>query len=754
MERATSGGLAAGTPEVAMAIDTSAPETPRAADDGAEGRRGLTRRRFLTYAVAAPLLTVAVRAVDGLDWVAPAAASPTPSDVVDLSDALNLAAAPTADLLIIEVRPDDRVVVHVPRAEVGQGITTAMGMIAAEELDARFDLVDVVLDDARPELVWNQLTGGSNTVHSLYTPMRTVAAAARARLVTAAAQQWRVDASTLTTRDSTVFAPDGRSASYGSLSAAAAHVTRPAVQSTPKSESDFDLIGRPTTRIDARDLVTGKAQYTLDLAVGAAAPTVVARPPTIGGSVVSFDASAARAMPGVLGIAPIPSGIAVAATTFGQAQAARDALKVEWAPGPNANTSDAQIRALLIAAAPPFVVPPLGSLVIDRAFDFAFAPHAPLEVLTCVADVRAGSAELWYGAKSPIVASQEVAAAIGLPADAVKLHVVRSGGSFGHRLFFEPAIESAQISKALGRPVKLMWTRNDDMRHGRMRPASHHKVRAATLLGKVLTYEHRHATLPVDFSHGLGEALTAEGFGVAPETVTQGVFNLTQNLPYDFGVATQSLTDVPFPFPTGSWRSIYSGQAGTANEIMVDEIARAFHADPLTFRLQKLSDARTHAVLQQVAQQGAWGRAMKPGTAQGLGIHKEYKSVVAFLVEIDCRDASAPRVTSGFCAVDAGRAINPRGLEAQMQGVLIDALSITLYAGLHIDNGAVREGSYSDYHFARQLQAPFTVDVTVMPPTGEPGGAGELGFPAAAAAVANAYARATGSTPFSFPIVG
>jgi isoquinoline 1-oxidoreductase beta subunit len=716
------------------------------------GAHAFTRRRFLTFVLATPVLTMAVKAADDLGWAPPAGASPTPSDVVDLSDALNLAAAPTAYLLVIEITEANRVVVHVPRAEVGQGIATSMGMVAAEELDAGLETIDVVLDDARPELLWNQLTGGSNSVHSLYAPMRTVAAAARARLVTAAAQRFKVDASTLTTRDSKVFTRDGRSATYGSLSVAAAKVVVPAVSPAPKDPSKFVVIGQPTTRFDARDIVTGAAKYALDLPV-VAAPTVVARAPTIGGSVVSYDAGAARAMPGVLGIAQIPSGIAVAAETFGQAQAARDALRITWNPGPNAALSDAQITAKLRAAAPPFVAPPLGSLSITREFDFAFAPHAPLEVLTCVADVRSGSAELWYGAKSPIVASQAVAAAIGLPADRVTLHVVRAGGSFGHRLFFEPAIEAAQISKALHRPVRLMWTRNDDMRHGRMRPASHHKVRATTLLGRVLTYEHRHATLPVDFSHGLGEALTAAGMGALSPGVTQTVFALTQNVPYDFGAVTQTLTDVPLAFPTGSWRSIYSGQASMVNEVMVDEIARALHVDPLALRRQTLSDARALAVLNQVARVGQWGRAMPSGTAQGIAVHKEYKSVVGYLVEIDCRDAGAPRVTKGVGAVDVGRAVNPRGLEAQMQGVLTDGLSMTLYAGLHVDNGAVREGSYSDYHFARMNQSPLAIDVTVMPPTGDPGGAGELGFPAAAAAVANAYARATGSTPLSFPIV-
>ncbi len=305
-----------------------------------------------------------------------------------------------------------------------------------------------MLDDARPELLWNQLTGGSNSVHALYTPMRTVAAAARARLVTAAAQRFGVGASSLTTQDSTVRAPDGRTATFGSLSADAARVTTPAIPGTPKSPAQFRRIGKPTTRLDARDIVTGKAQYALDLRVPGA-PTVVARPPTIGGTVRSVDTSVARSMPGVLGIARIPSGVAVAATTFQQAQAARDALRIMWNGGPNANLSDAGIRSKLQAAALPFAAPPLGRLTVDRTFDFPFAPHAPLEVHTCVADVRADRAEIWYGAKSPIVASQKVAEAVGLPANRVTLHVVRAGGSFGHRLFFEPAIEAAQISKAL-----------------------------------------------------------------------------------------------------------------------------------------------------------------------------------------------------------------------------------------------------------------------------------------------------------------
>jgi isoquinoline 1-oxidoreductase beta subunit len=712
--------------------------------------RGITRRRLLGYAAAAPTLAVGVRlaeAVAGRE--APAGAQVT--ELVDFTDALTLAALPTQHLLVIEVVPANRVVVRLPRAEVGQGITTAVAQIVAEEIDARLADVDVVLEDARPELLFNQLTGGSNTIHALYGPLRSAAAAARVRLVTAAARRWSVPARDVTTRDTAVAGPGGRSATYGELSAEAAAVTVPAVPPVPKDPEDFTVVGRPTGRIDARDIVTGRARYTQDLAIPGALPCVVARPPTLGGTVRGVDDAAARAMPGVVAVARIPTGVAVVAESFDQALAARDALVVDFRPGPSAHLSDADVSARLAAANPGFALPS-GSLTVDRTFEFAFVPHAPLEVLNCVADVRADRAELWLPSKSPIVAAQTVAVALGMPADRVTLHVVRGGGSFGRRLFFDPAIEAALVSQAVGRPVRLLWTRADDMRHGRLRPASHHRARATHVLGQVLGYEHRMASITLDGSHGLGELLTAVGAD-ALGVVGQAMFHLSQIDIYHLGVQTRSLHEVDLAFPTGSWRSVFSGQVRTVDEVMVDEVARALRRDPLAFRRARLRSSRMRAVLDRVASAGPWGRPMAPGTAQGLGLHEEYKSVVAFLVELDARDRARPRVTRAVAAVDVGRAVNPRGLEAQMQGALVDALSVTLQAGIHIDGGAVREGSYTDFRYARMRDAPAEVEVHVMPPTGEPGGAGELGVPAASAAVVNAWVRATGSVPRRFPIV-
>jgi len=711
----------------------------------------VSRRRFLTYLVAAPALAVGAQlALDA----EPAQALPGVPDIADLGDALILAGLPTSHLLVLEVTEAGRVVLQLPRVEVGQGLTTAMAMLVADELDAPLTDVEVPLSPGRPDLLFNQLTGGSNSVRSLYDPVRAAAAAARARLVTVAARRWAVPASTLRTQDGAVLAPDGRSAPYGSLAVEAASVLVPAVPATPKSPAQQQLVGRPTGRIDARDIVTGRAKYAGDLDVPGAVPTVVSRPPTINGTVGSYDATAALAMPGVLGVVRIPSGIAVLAETFDQALKAKSALQVSWQSGPVAALSDADIRAKLRAAQPPFLIPPLLTLHLDAEFDFAFVSHAPMEVLTAVADVRTDRAELWFAAQSPIVAQQTIAAELGLPVSAVTVHVVRGGGSFGRRLFFDAALEAAQISKAAGRPVKLMWTRNDDIRHGRLRPASHHRIRATHALGQVLTYEHRVATVKTDFRHGLGEALTAAGFdlSVAGLSLAQAFFLLTEKLPYELGVSTQLLAEVPLDMHTGSWRSVYSGLVRTADEIMVDELARTLGQDPVAFRRARLASAASRAVLDKAAQAGQWGRAMPAGHAQGIAFHEEHRSSVACLVEIDATDRANARVTKAVVAADVGRPVNPRGLEAQLMGAVMDGISVTLQAGVHIDHGAVREGSFADFRYARQRHSPPAFEVHLMPPSGDPGGAGELGVPAAAAAVANAFARATGTSPRSFPI--
>jgi isoquinoline 1-oxidoreductase beta subunit len=407
--------------------------------------------------------------------------------------------------------------------------------------------------------------------------------------------------------------------------------------------------------------------------------------------------------------------------------------------------SDAAIRSRLRAAVPSAGAPPRGSAQVEGEFEFAFVSHAPMEVLTAVADVRADRAEIWFSSQTPMDARESIASAIGLPKSKVRVHVVRGGGSFGRRLNYDAAIEAALISKAARRPVKLMWSRGDDIRHGRMRAASHHRIRASHAHGRVVAFSHAMASVSESYER---QGLAVQG-GVV--TVAAGPLPSDSGL-YDFGHISGSSGSVELAMPLGAWRSVDSGTMRTAEEIVVDEVAATLGKDPVAFRRGTLRNKAVKAVLDKVAAAGHWGRPLPSGQAQGVAVHEEYGSCVACLVEIDATDPKNPRVTKVVMAADVGTAVNPRGLEAQLMGTAVDGISTVLRAGLHIDRGAVREGSFADFRYARQQHSPLRFEAHIMPSRREPGGAGELGVPAAAGAVANAYARATRTRPRRFPI--
>ncbi|MBK1787699.1 molybdopterin cofactor-binding domain-containing protein [Prauserella cavernicola] len=735
-----------------------------------DGAPALERRRFLGYLLAAPTLAVAARLGADLSSDTPAEAAipslPGPADLLDLGDALTLAAAPTSGLIGIQLNRDGTVSFAVPRAEVGQGITTTVAMLIAEEMDLPLEKVGVNLADARPELVFNQLTGGSNSVRSLYTPVRTAAAVARRRLLTTAAEQWKLDPATLTARDGMIRSSAGHSASYGSLAEAAASPRTEEVSTTLKAAEEFRIIGTPTTRIDALDAVTGRKQFTMDLAVPDAKPTMICRPPTTSGTVRSVaNLGAVAAMPGVTDVVEVSSGVAVRAETFGQCIDAVRALRVDWGPGPVDGESDASVEDKLRAATLPMAVPPVLTKTIDAEFVFNFASNSALETNCAIADVRADRAEIWSGLKSPIVAQEQIAAMLGLPIPAVTVHVVTGGGSFGRKLFGDAALEAAEVSQAMGKPVKLMWHRADDSRHGRTHPMSISRIRVNHALGNVVSYEQRHTSVTTDFGHGLGEILTAVAakLPVGDVGFSQTVFLLSQSNPYNFGVVTNLLNEVPLKFHTASMRNVYSPNVVCARELVVDQLASAMGQDPLTFRRGFLKDERFRTALDKAAEVGQWGRELPDGMAQGIAFHCEYKSASAVLVEIDCRPETVerpirdgvggPRVTRVAAVVDAGLPINPKGLEAQTIGCVNDGIALALTSSLHMDNGLPLEASWDNYFYTRQWNTPPELEVVVLPATtGEPGGAGELAVASAFAATAAAYGRATGTMPTRFPI--
>ncbi|MPY99005.1 MAG: molybdopterin-dependent oxidoreductase [Actinophytocola sp.] len=714
---------------------TSAPAVP-----------GFGRRRFVTFLVAAPTLTVAARL--GIDLIAdtPALAAGRPTQTSgEATTATNLGTT-----YVLRVTSDNRIIFESPKADVGQGISTALAMLIAEDLDAR--LTDVHSELADAANLPGQSVGGSVSIRDAYDPVREMAAQARARLVTAAARRWGVAADTLTTHDTAVHAPDGRSETYGALAADAASITSPDVAATPKPISAHTVIGTPASQQEGRAIVTGAMPFALDVPVAGALPTVVARPPTIYGTVAAIDASVTKAMSGVVAVTTIPTGVAVTARTFHEALRGRDALRVTWGPGPVDDVSDSTVTERLAQAIPPFVNLPLLSNHVDGRFEFAFVNHAPMETNAAIADVRQNSAVVWSSTKVPNSTRRQVAKAIGLSENAVTVHVTRGGGSFGRRLSSEAQIEAAQVSRALGRPVKVMWTRDDDTRHGRMRPASMHRMRITYLAGEMVSFQNLSSAVQLDF--GVSPVITGIDPGaLGYPSIGSAFFAITQETPYALGVETKALNEVPLKFPTATWRSVYSGHNRAAEELMMDRLASKLRKDPLGLRISLAKDQPAKALLRRLRTESAWGTSLPAGWAQGVGYHEEYNGRAGCVVTIDASDPNAPRVMSALVAADMGVPVNPRGLEAQFMGSVMDGIGTILRAGNHIDSGRVRESSFADFTWPRQRHAPRDFRLVLMPTTGTSiAGAGEIAVPAATAAVASAYGRATGTQPWRFPL--
>ncbi|MBB4908811.1 molybdopterin cofactor-binding domain-containing protein [Actinophytocola algeriensis] len=738
---------------------------------GTNGER-VGRRRFLGYVLAAPtLVTAAEFGLAPVAASAPAPASgaqlPSPdiTDVIDLNDMMTLAALPTSGLISVEVNQDGTVSFALPRAEVGQGITTSTAMLIAEELSVPLDRVRVTLADARLELVFNQLTGGSNTTFATYTPIRVAAAIARRRLLDAAATELGSAVTDLTLDTGVITDRSGRSVDIGALAEKAASTRNQQVPVELTARANFTVIGKPHNRIDALAAVTGRKKFAMDLDVPDAKPTMVCRAPTINGTVRSVaNLGEVRAMPGVTDVVVISTGVAVRAETFGQCVDGVRALRVTWKPGTAEGKSDDIVLRELERAELPLGLPsPMPT--VEAKFTFFFRGNSALEPNCAVADVRADRAEIWSSLKSPIVAKQTLAAKLGLPPSRVTVHVVEGGGSFGRKLFFDAALEAAEVSQKVGRPVKLMWHRADDSRQGRTHPMATSRVRASYLGDTVLGYHQRHTSVATDLGHGLGEIITATAaqLPVGDIGFSETFFQLSQTMSYNFGISTRLLSETDKGFNTGSMRNVYSPDVTCARELIVDQLAARMGKNPYRFRRDFLRDERSRAVLDKVAEVGQWGRAMPAGTAQGIAFHAEYKAVSAALIEIDCRPetvnrpirdgVTGPRVTKVVFAVDVGLAVNPRGLEAQMMGCISDGIALALTSSLHLRDGYFLEASWDNYFYTRQWNTPPDLQIIVMPSTSEnPGGAGELGVAASMAAVACAYGRATGTMPTSFPI--
>jgi isoquinoline 1-oxidoreductase beta subunit len=690
-----------------------------------------------------------------------AGAFPTKTDELpdqqDFTDIFVLTQQPTVYDLRIEIKPDNRVYLEGPRAEVGQGFMTMIGMLVAEGLDVPFASMDIICSPAEQKRGAAQITGGSHNTRVLWDPARIITAQMRGQLVAAASNRLGVPVRSLRTEDGYVIATDGRKLSYGELSQEAAKL--PLVKGAmPKKASEYKVIGKPQNKYGIEKIVQGTYPYPMDLFSSKEyLPTVLALGATHGASVVSIDDSAAKAIPGFIAVTQIPGmpdylipeGVAVTAETFGIAKKAKNALKIKWSAGPMDQLSDAQIDDLLNGIIDSVTSPGEG---LDATFRWPYVPHAPMEENSAVGNFSNGKYEGWGGAQVPNNLTRELAETLGIKLEDVTYHVVPVGGAFGRHLFHDQDVQVAQISQRLGKPVKLQWMREEGIKWGRTRPVSIHHVKATVVGGEVMSYEHRMACPEMDLRHGLGDVVSGYITEYNNEGACQYFFAHTQKVPYKFGPTAITLKQRLLAKPTAAWRVVYSGQVNSIDEIIVDELARLLGKDEFDYRMETLDSDRHRAVLEKAAHEGQWGRKLPAGVAQGLGMHDEYKSIAAYLMEIDTR-GKEPRMTRCTIAVDNGFMVNPKGTEGSLFGQAMDGFALVFRAGLHVDNGATRESNFHDYKWSRMFDSAPEMSLHILPNSNViPGGVGELGVPAAAGAAANAWARATGKQPRNFPL--
>jgi len=718
----------------------------------------IERRTVLKgFLIAGPTLAIAARLglADGANAF-PTKTDETP-DIQDFTDIFVASQQPTVYDLKIEIKPDNRVALEAPRAEVGQGFLTMLSMLVADHLDVPYANMDTTLSPAEQKRGAAQITGGSHNTRVLWDPARIVCAQMRGQLMAAGSQKLGVPISSLRTVDGYVVATDGRKVSYGELTASAAGLPL-AKTALPKTAKDFKIIGKGQTRYGLEKMVVGKFDYTTDLFSSKEfLPTVVAMPATHGASVVSIDDSAAKAMKGVIAVTHIPGmpdylipeAVAVTAETFGIAKKAKNALKIKWSAGPMDQLSDTQIDDALNGIIDKVTSPGDG---IDATFRWPYVPHAPMQENAACARVTADKAEVWGSDQVPTTGQRHVAETLGMKVEQVDYHVIPAGGAFGRHLFHDQEVMAAQISQRVGKPIKLQWLREEGIKHGRTRPVSIHHVKATVSGGDVVSYEHRMACPEMDLRHGLGDVVSGYITEYNNEGACQYFWLHTQKVFYKTGPTAITLKQRLLAKPTAAWRVVYNGQTGTINEIIIDELARQAGKDEFEYRMSMLEDDRLKAVLEKVAHEGEWGKKMPAGTAQGLGMHEEYKSIAAYLMEIDVT-GKEPRMKRCTIAVDNGFCVNPTAVTSSLLGQANDGFALVFRAGLHVDNGATRESNFHDYKWGRMFDSAPEMAVHILPNSNViPGGVGELGVPAACGAAANAWARATGKSPRNFPL--
>lgn len=712
----------------------------------------VSRREFLRVsAVAGAGLTLAV----SLEGCGPSgeATSAAPGEPVFLPNAF--------------VRVDEQgwVTVIAKHLEMGQGSYTGLATIVAEELDADWNRVRVEGAPADAAKYANlafgvQGTGGSTSIANSWPQLRAAGATARAMLVAAAAAEWKVDPAGLTTENGVITNPaNGKRLGYGQVARAAAALPVPE-QVPPKDPASFRLIGKSAPRVDARAKVTGRAMFTQDVSLPGMLTAVVARPPRFGATVRGFDATAAKAVPGVKDVVQIPTGVAVLAEGFWAARQGREKLVIDWDESRAFRGSTpalfAEYRAL--AARPGAIARKegqgaaavRGDRLVEAVYEVPFLAHACMEPLNCVVQLSADGCEIWNGEQFHTPDQMAVAAVTGLKPEQVKIHMQFAGGSFGRRANPQAdyVVEAVTIAKAIeGRvPVKMVWTREDDMRAGYYRPMYVHAVRAALGGdGRAAAWHHR----VVGQSIMKGSAF--EGFiqkGIDPTSV-EGITDTGYAIP-NFQVELHTTT---LGVPIQWWRSVGHTHTAFVMETMMDELAALAGQDPVAFRTAHLGGSPRHlGALTLAAEKAGWGTPLPAGRARGVAVHQSFGSFVAEVAEVSLEDGAA-RVHRVVCAVDCGVAVNPDVIRMQMESSIAYGLSAMLHGAVTLKDGMVEQGNFDTYRVLRLPEMP-VVEVHIVPSTEPPTGVGEPGTPPLAPAVANAMFQLTGTRVRRLPVAG
>jgi len=660
----------------------------------------------------------------------------------------------------VQIAPDDTTTLIIDKSEMGQGISTALVMILAEELDLDWKKIQTVFAPAAPQyfnpVFGLQGTGGSSSVRGSWEPLSKAGAAAREMLIASAAKKWNVDPSACHTENSAVVnTASGKRLGYGALADEAAKLPVP-VNPRRKDAKDYKIVGKPTKRIDAKEKSNGKAEFGIDVREPKLLHAVVARCPVFGGTVKSFDASKAKAVRGVKNVVQVSTGVAVVADNTWSAIQGREALQINWDEGANAKNSSDTIRKLyhdrveqpgVIARKDGDAEGAIGGAAkkVEAVYEVPFLAHATMEPMNCTADVRADGCDIYAPTQFQTFNQMTGAKLTGLKPDQVRVHTTYLGGGFGRRAEQDFIAEAVELSKAMGAPVQVTWTREDDMQHDFYRPA---------VLVKMWAGIDGSGQLQAWKSRIVGPSIMSRFFPGSvknglDESSTEGIATLKYDVP---NFLVEYLLTEP-GIPVGFWRSVGNSHNGYISECFVDEMAKAAGRDPVEFRRVLLNkDSRQRGVLELAAEKAGWSKPLPAGRYRGVAVVESFGSHVAEVAEISIdRKAKTVQVHRVVAAVDCGRYVNPETIRAQVEGGIVYGLTAALKGEITIANGRVEQANFNDYDMVRIHEAP-QVEVHIVQSNDGPGGMGEPGTPPIAPAVCNAIFAATGRPVRRLPI--